>query len=200
MRGAVSSANHAYASELLRSISPQVSHLNIHDQVAIFSAASDTSQPPRSLHLLRSRSSPSSVKNNNDLKGPVLCSYGQADRRVEAPFVRQPVTKVNMDEDAEVLLKQIGCSLEYKYIKKGLRVITRKGIRIDLFAILKWKEKEKKESQLTVENEKDIGLGEDGKVDTYVVEAQTETGGVEELKEIVKMLNGVALFPGKKDS
>lgn len=188
IRGALSYSNLEFTTGLIKSLCPETSHTDFRDSERVYSAPSDAKQPRYKLRLIQAQLPPPFASEDSEWDHPVLVYTGMPDRRVDFPVERRQMTRVMMDSDADKVLQGMGCVFEFEYVKRGVRMETRKGLKIEIFAVLK-----------ADKGDVNTGLGKDGAVDTLVMEVVTgKNTGPDDVLDFMKKLSPIVSLPQKK--
>eukprot|EP00171_Calliarthron_tuberculosum_P017641 IDg17641t1 len=124
---------------LIRALCPEVGQLGeFREHDRSYSSSPEVRGVPKNSIRLRRRilqAGPSDARHAN--LDHVLLTYGLPDRRVSAPVERRPLSSVAMGHNAPELLSLLGCTMQYEYVRSGLRFRTRSGFTVEVYVIKK---------------------------------------------------------------
>lgn len=124
---------------LIRSLCPEVGHLGeFRDHNRVYSPAPEVRGVPKNSIKLRRILKSGPVETRPGNLEFLLLTHGIADRRVSQPVERRQLTSVGMGEGAMDILNELGCTMQYEYVRSGLRFRTRAGFAVEVYVIKKF--------------------------------------------------------------
>lgn len=140
---------------LIRALCPEVGHLGeFRDHDRVYNPAPEVRGVPKnSIRLRRQilKAGPTS-QSRADLDYLLLC-HGLPDRRMQAPVERRQLSCVGMGTAAPDMLQLLGCTMQYEYVRSGLRFQARGGFTVEVYVIKKLKQAGNAESVINLQNE-----------------------------------------------
>lgn len=140
VRGTIEVSNLTRVVFLIRALCPEVGHLGeFRDHDRVYSPSPEVRGVPKNAIRLRRRilkAGPQETRHAN--LEFLLLTYGIPDRRVSQPVERRQLTSVAMGQGAPDLLNQLGCTMQYEYVRSGLRFRARAGFTVEVYVIKKF--------------------------------------------------------------
>lgn len=162
MRGTIGVTDLPRVVFLIRALCPEVGHLGeFRDHDRVYNPAPEVRGVARnSIRLRRQilKAGPNmSAKDtggdtNNNLDFLLLC-HGLPDRRMSPPVERRQLSTVGMGVNAPDMLQLLGCTMQYEYVRSGLRFQARGGFTVEVYVIKKLKQAGNAESTINLQNE-----------------------------------------------
>lgn len=140
---------------LIRALCPEVGHLGeFRDHDRVFNPAPEVRGVPKNSIRLRRQILKAGPANNaaNALDFVLLC-HGLLDRRMQIPVERRQLSCVGMGTAAPDMLQLLGCTMQYEYVRSGLRFHARGGFTVEVYVIKKLTQAGNAESVINLQNE-----------------------------------------------
>lgn len=140
---------------LIRALCPESGHMGeFRDHDRVYAPSSEIRNIPKNSIRLRKRILQAGPPDTRSLGlDHVLLTYGIVDRRVGLPVERRPLAKVKMGPGAPELLSMLGCTMQYEYVRAGLRYRSRQGFTIEVYVIKKLQQPGNPEGAVGLQNE-----------------------------------------------